>query len=296
MNNKRNIFLAVTVLVWASLACKSLAPSEPTGLPQETQSTEDSSPILPSDSSATEDASAQSAGLYDGEWTGTNTVDNKEILFTVENNEVVSVALNYTGESNGCDYHGAISTGAATGGIDPIVVDGDSFSVVVNSINDELTFTGTFTSDSEANGKLLIKSSAEGLCGEYEKEVTWTATKGAAAEAEATEDTSGTVSDEDTNTIVTQFFDAINAGDIDSAVAMTNENVMFSFGATNAQFGSDNLKGYLTSSGLTYQVSDVESFGGGMAQFKATASDGTTYSFCTILLQDGKITSLSLQP
>jgi hypothetical protein len=223
-------------------------------------------------------------------------VDDKEILFVVENNEITSVSLNYTGESNGCDYHGAISAGSPTGSLSDASISNDAFAVSYESVNDELTFTGAFTSDSEANGTLLIKSPAEGLCGVYEKEISWTASKGSGAEAEPEEDTSGTVSDEDTNAIVTEFFDAINAGDIDSAVAMTGDNVMFSFGATNAQFGQDALKAYLTSSGLTYQVSEVDSFGGGMAQFTATASDGTSYSFCTILLQDGEIISLSLQP
>lgn len=298
MNNKRNILLAVTILLLASLACQSLAPSEePASLPPEIAVTEEeSSPVLPSDSTDSEEESAQTGGAYDGDWVGTNTVDDKEILFTVENNEITSVSLNYTGESNGCDYHGAISAGSPTGSLSDASISNDAFAVSYESVNDELTFTGAFTSESEASGTLHIKSSAEGLCGEYEKEISWVATKGSAAEAEPEEDTSGTVSDEDTNVIVTQFFDAINAGDIDSAVAMTGENVMFSFGATNAQFGRDALKAYLTSSGLTYQVSDVDSFGGGMAQFTATASDGTSYSFCTILLQDGEIISLTLQP
>jgi hypothetical protein len=298
MNNKRNILLALTILLLASLACQSLAPSEePASLPPEIAVTEEeSSPVLPSDSTDTEDESAQTGGAYDGDWVGTNTVDDKEILFTVENNEVTSVSLNYTGESNGCDYHGAISAGSPTGSLSDASISNDAFAVSYESVNDELTFTGAFTSESEASGTLHIKSSAEGLCGEYEKEISWVATKGSAAEAEPEEDTSGTVSDEDTNAIVTQFFDAINAGDIDSAVAMTGENVMFSFGASNAQFGRDALKAYLTSSGLTYQVSEVDSFGGGMAQFTATASDGTSYSFCTILLQDGEIISITLQP
>ncbi|MBK7449904.1 MAG: nuclear transport factor 2 family protein [Anaerolineales bacterium] len=296
MNNKRNILLAVTVLVWASLACQALSPSDSASVPPETAATEEeSSSLLPSDSSATEEEPVQNGGIYDGSWVGTNTVDNKEILFTVENNQVVSVALNYTGESNGCDYHGAISIGENTGGMDPIVVDGESFSSSIDKFGDDLTFAGTFTSESEASGTLLIKSPADGICGVFEKEVSWTASKDSSVDAEPAEDTSGTVSEEDTNSIVTQFFDAVNAGDMDTAMDMVGENVMFNFGTTT-QFGRDNLKAYLTSSGLTYQISGVESFSSGMAEFKATASDGTTYSFCTILLQDGEIISLSLQP
>ncbi|MFN8433805.1 MAG: hypothetical protein U0V18_07285 [Anaerolineales bacterium] len=300
MNNKRNILLAVTVLVWASLACKALSPSETVDLPQETGSTEESNPLLPSDSSApaTEEAAAQSAGLYDGSWVGTNTVDDKEILFRVENNQVVSIALNYTGESNGCDYHGALSTGSETGGIDPIAIDSDSFSAVVTSVNDELTFSGTLTSETEASGTLLIKSSAEGICGEYEKEVSWTATKDSSAEAETTEDSSGTVPQGDPTEIVTQYFDAVNTGDINSAIALTDENIMFTIGTTVTKFSSSELESYLESTqGVTYQLSDATSMAAGtMVQFKVKASDGTTYSYCQAFVTDGKITMMSWMP
>ena len=299
MNKKRSILFAVILLLLASLACQSVSPSgsDPVSLPPETVATEEeSSPILPADSSDTEEESAQTGGVYDGSWVGTNTVDDKEILFTVENNEVTSVSLNYTGESNGCDYHGAISAGSATGSLDEAVITNDAFAVSYESVNDELTFAGTFTSDSEANGTLLIKSSVDGLCGAYEKEISWTASKGSSADAEPTEDTSGLAS-QDGDAVLTQFFDAVNAGDLDSALEMVDDNVMFSFGAQGAQFGRDNLEAYfLSAQGVTYQISDAESLGGTMVQFTATASDGTTYTFCNAIFQDGKIISLSLQP
>lgn len=298
MNNKRNILLAITVLLWASLACQSLSPSEdPASIPPEAVATEEeSSPILPSDSSSTEEP-AQTGGVYDGSWTGTNIEDDKEIVFTVENNQVFSITLNYTGEAGDCSYHGAVSTGVSTGGMDSAPdINGDGFSLVQMGVNDELTFTGTFTSESEASGTLLIKSSSDGLCGEYEKEISWTASKGSSADAEATEDTSELTS-QDGDTVLTQFFDAVNAGDLDSALELVDDNVMFSFGAQGTQFGRDNLEAYFLSvQGVTYQISDAESLGGTMVQFTTTASDGTTYSFCNIILQDGKIVSLSLQP
>ncbi|MBL8062281.1 MAG: nuclear transport factor 2 family protein, partial [Anaerolineales bacterium] len=261
---------------------------------------EESSPLLPADSSDTEEATqqepVQTGGAYDGSWTGTNTVDDKEILFVVENNKVTSVSLNYTGEAGDCTYHGAISAGSATGSLDEAAITNDAFALSYESVNDELTFSGAFTSESEANGTLLIKSSPDGLCGEYEKEVSWTASKGPSAEAEATEDTSGLTS-QDGDIILTQFFDAVNAGDLDSALELVDDNVMFSFGAQGTQFGRDNLEAYLLSAqGVTYQISDAESLGGAMVQFTATASDGTTYSFCNIVLQDSKIVSLTLQP
>lgn len=296
MNNKRNILLAVTVLLWASLACQSLSPSDPASLPSETVATEEaSSPLLPSDTSATEE-SAQSGGAYDGSWTGTNTVDDKEILFVVENNEVTSVSLNYTGESNGCDYHGAVSAGSATGSLDESAITNDAFALSYESVNDELTFTGTFTSESEANGTLLIKSSADGLCGEYEKEITWTATKDAVSEVE--EEASGSESTGDVSAIVTTFFDAVNAGDVDSAISVVDENIMFTVGTTITKFNSSELESYLQSTqGVTYEITDVQSMAGGtLVQFKAKASDGTTYSYCQAFVTDGKITMMSLMP
>lgn len=296
---KNGLFLAVLALLLASLACSSVqgSPAVPTSQPEDIAVPESTEPAPPEEAAATEEViPAQTGGAYDGSWTGTNTVDDKEILFEVENNQITSVALNYTGESNGCDYHGAISAGSPSGSLNDAAISNDAFAVSYESVNDELTFTGSFTSESEASGTLLIKSSADGLCGAYEKEISWTASKGSGAEAEPAEDTSGLTSTDDTIAVVTQFFDAVNTGDFDSALAMVDDNVMFSFGAANAQFGRDSLEAYLSSSGVTYQISDIESFSSGMAQFKATASDGTAYSFCTVLLQDGKIISLSLQP
>lgn len=292
MNNKRNILLAVTVLLWASLACQSLSPSDPDSIPPETAATEENSPLSPSDSSATEEAPAQSGGAFDGIWNGTNS-DDSEIVFEVTENQISSVTINYQADVSGCTFSGAVSMG-----IDPSPISGESFSATFTAANDyTFTFAGSFTSETEASGTILVESPSTGMCGEFEKDLTWSAGKGSDSEADAgdTEDSSGT-SDVDETAVVTQFFDAVNAGDLDSALDMVDENVMFSFGANGTQFGRDNLKGFLSSSGLTYQISETESFGGGMAQFTATASDGTTYSFCTALFQDGKIVSLTLQP
>ncbi|MBI3164858.1 MAG: nuclear transport factor 2 family protein [Anaerolineales bacterium] len=291
-NIRINFALSLIALAAASLACQSIGGASPSASTGEAPSNPIAEiPTLTIESDPTGEAPAQSGGIYDGNWAGTNTVDDKEILFTVEDNQVVSIALNYTGKSGDCDYHGAISAS-----IDPIEIGSDGFTVVYTGPNDEMTFTGTFASDSEASGTLLIKSPASGLCGEYEKEVTWSAGKGSGAEAQATEDTSGSVSPGDSSAIVNGFFNAVNAGDLDTAIGFVDENVMFSLGSEPVQFGSDNLKKYLSSSGLTFEVSDIESFGGGMAQFKAIASDGATYSFCNMVFQDGKIVSLSLQP
>lgn len=301
MNNKfsSTLFFALAALVLASLACQGVGGGGPSASTEEAPSEPIAEiPTFSIESDTTEEESSSTGGTYDGDWTGTNTVDGKDILFVVENNEVVSFNLNYTGESGGCTYHGAVSAGSRTSSsVDSAVIDNDEFSLTYISISDELTFTGTFTSDSEANGTLHIKSSADGLCGEYEKEITWTASKGSSAAVEPTEDTSGFASDSDSIALLTQFFDAVNAGDVDSAVGMVDENVMFGFGSQPNQFGSGPLKSYLESkAGVTYKISNSESLGGAIIDFEAEGSDGAVYSHCQAFVTDGKITMLSLQP
>lgn len=301
---RANLILALTALVLASLACQSVGGGGPSASTEEVPGGGTSEPIaeIPTfsiDSEPTEEENSSTGGVYDGEWTGTNTVDDKEVYFKVEDNQIVSVMLSYTGEANGCDYHGAISTGVSTGGMDPIVVEGESFSSVIDNFGDVLTFDGTFTGDSEASGTMLIKSPADGLCGVFEKEVTWTASKGPRAEAEATEETEesgGLLSDNDAVAVVTGFFDAVNAGDVNSAVAMVDEGIMFSIGSETL-FDQAELKSYLQDNkGLTFEISDTQSLGGAIVQFKAKGSDGKVYSSCQAFLLDGKISMVTMTP
>ncbi len=292
MNNKSKIVLslAFSALLLASLACnaaKAPVADEGTAAPEVVDSAPSAEPAATNEP----EAAVVESG-YEGNWTGTNS-DDSEIVFEVTERQITSVTINYQADNNGCTFSGAVSMG-----IDPSPISGDSFSATFTAPNDYVyTFAGSFTSDTEANGTILVKSPASGMCGEFEEELTWSASKGSASETDSgsTEDSSGS-SDTDEIAVVTEFFDAVNTGDLDSALAMVDENVMFSFGAGATQFGRDNLEAFLSSSNVTYQISDTESFGSGMAQFTATVSDGTTYSFCTVLLQGDKIVSISLQP
>lgn len=294
------MYIALAALLLASLACKAVQGSDPTSVPEDSSSSGQTNPFgVPSlEPAATSETPAQTGGKYDGSWTGRNTVDDKEILFKVEDNQVTSFSLNYTGEAGGCTYHGAVSAGTSTGSLDAAVIDSDGFSLAYKSINDELTFTGTFTSDSEANGTLRIKSSADGLCGEYEKEIAWTASKGSSAEVEpaATEEPGVLFSDGDAVAVVTGFFDAVNAGDVDAAIAMVDENIMVSIGS-DTLFDRNELKSYLQSAqGTTYEISGMQSLAGTIIKFKAKSSDGTNYSTCQAFVQDGKITMVTMAP
>ena len=301
MRRKYSLYLAFTALLLTSLACQALQGSTPTESSETSSASEQNNPVVPSlVPAATSEASALTGGIYDGSWTGTNTVDNKEILFTVEDNQVTSVLLNYTGEASGCNYHGAVSKGVETGGMDAVTIEGEGFSAVIENVNDELTFTGTFTAEGEANGTLHIKSSASGLCGEYEKEITWTATKGTTSEAEEEdgEDTASNSAPGDVSTLVTSFFDAVNAGDVESAIGLVDENIMFTVGTTITKFNNSELESYLESTqGVTYEITDVQSMAGGtLVQFKLKASDGAIYSYCQAFVTDGKISMMSWMP
>ena len=302
MNFRKNLWmLALAVLVFASLACKAIQAPVPTGLPEEETVIPEQTTSTTLEANSESESQAESGGEYDGSWIGTNTVDNKEILFTVQNNQVTSVLLNYTGEASGCTYQGAVSKGVDTGGMDAIVIENEGFSANVENVNDVLTFTGTFTAEGEANGTLNIKSSASGLCGEYEKEIAWTATKGAVTETEGetNEDAaSSSTSGGDVSGLVPSFFEAVNAGDVDSAISLVDENIMFTVGTTITKFNSSELESYLQSTqGVTYEITDVQPMAGGtLVQFKAKVSDGTTYSYCQAFVQDGKITMMSLMP
>lgn len=295
---RADLILALTALVLASLACQSVGGGGPSASTEEVPGGGTSEPIaeIPTfsiDSEPTEEENSSTGGSYDGDWVGKNTNDDKDILFSVENNQVATMSLNYTGETSGCTYHGAASVY-----IDPVTIEDGSFTIVYSSINDELTFAGTFTSDREASGTLHIKSSAEGLCGEYEKDINWTATKGttSALEPEATEESGGLLSDNDAVAVVTGFFDAVNAGDVNSAVAMVDEGIMFSIGSETL-FDQAELKSYLQDNkGLTFEISDTQSLGGAIVQFKAKASDGKVYSSCQAFLLDGKISMVTMTP
>lgn len=294
--HKTSLFVAIIVLLLASLACSSVQEAPvPTSLPENTAVPEVIEPAPTAEPVATEEVPVQTGGAFDGAWSGTNSDEDSEIFFEVTDNQITSVTINYLVDLSDCSFSGAVSMG-----IDPSPIDGDAFSATFTAPNDyEYTFAGNFTSDTEASGTIHVKGPSSGLCGEFEKDLTWSAGKGTVAESEPapTEETS-TQPDVNSDLLVTQFFDAVNAGDVDAALALVDENVMFSFGPQAAnQFGRDNLETYLLSNqGTTYQISETSSVGGTIIQFKATLSDGTVYGYCQAFTQDGKITMLSLQP
>lgn len=99
MNKKvgNKLVLALTALLLASLACQSVGGGNPSPTTEESQAEPGAGMPTPDlGSNPTEEEPASTGGVYDGRWTGTNTVDDKEILFTVENNRVTSISLNVT--------------------------------------------------------------------------------------------------------------------------------------------------------------------------------------------------------
>lgn len=107
---------------------------------------------------------------YDGSWDGTNSEGN-QVSFKVENNQVKSIILNYSVNTNGCFYSGA-SGGPTENG----TISDNSFSVnYTDSDGNLFTFSGSFTSDTEAAGTFHVKGSASGFCGAFETDMNWTA-------------------------------------------------------------------------------------------------------------------------
>lgn len=109
----------------------------------------------------------------------------------------------------------------------------------------------------------------------------------AAATPEPTSATSA-----DSISIVKSFFDAINSKNLDSALAIADNNIIYTVGNSNG-IGKDALKSYF-SKGTTYTLSDLNSTGD-VVGFVVKASDGKTYGQSSAILTDGKIQILTLQ-
>ena len=295
MNNRKiySAYLAFAALLLASLACQAVQGGAPTSIPGDSTSTEQANPIAPTSSPITENVPpAQTGGAYEGSWTGPSS-NNYDFKFDVSGNQVTWITLSYADTNNGCSMSGVIDRAIESSPI----TDG-SFSAEFTS-NEGIRFevAGSFESDSKASGTAQIKGPLSGGCSDFQTDMNWTASKDSAVNIEptASEVASGGT-EVDSIALVNQFFDAVNAGDADSAVALVDKNIMVSIDSKTL-FDSGELKAYFESSqGTTYEISDAQSFSSAIVKFKAKSSDGTVYSTCQAFVHDGKITMLSLMP
>jgi hypothetical protein len=229
-----------------------------------------------------------------GKWEGKNQ-DGRQVSFTIENDQLTYVVFNYSINTGGCSLGGGIGQVPEGGAIA-----NQSFRVNFKDNDGRLfTFSGSFSSDSVAAGVIDIEGKAGTFCGEFKSTETWTAQK-AGAEAEPTAivapptETSAAI---DPANLVQGFFDAINAGNLEAALLFADDPV-FNFGSSVHGIGNAGLKNYLnsqTAAGVTYSLSNIKAVGDAMVKFIATASDGTTYPDCLIMLNRGKIVIIKMQ-
>ena len=237
---------------------------------------------------------------YNGTWNGVNS-DGNQVTFNVDNDKISFVMVNYSVSSNGCSLGGAVSNTPENA---PINADG--FSVQFkDSDGRQFTITGKFASKNMAEGKINVKGTADSFCGAFVSEMPWIAKSSASSvptnpsPTDAPQVATPTLAPVgDPAVIVNGFFNAINTGNIDAALAFVDDNLIFTFGSANNSIGKDSLKAFLTnmkSSGTKFTLSNPDSFGESMFNFSAKSSDGTVYSNCLAMLSGGKIVILKLK-
>lgn len=232
---------------------------------------------------------------YNGSWQGTNSADTP-INFEIENNKVTMVNLNYTLQVGDCSLSGGISRSVDN----PTSISNGTFTVQIDdSDGRQMIFVGKLSSSSDASGTLQVKGVSD-TCGAYDDSTNWTAkkdtatTQGAGAaptDVPTSEDATPTSSDSE---IVQSFFDHLNAQDIDGALGLVDDNVVYTFGP-NTGIGTDDLRTYLESllsASSTYVLSNV-STDPASVDLDVTV-DGANMTGSAIL-EGGKIVIVKLQ-
>jgi ketosteroid isomerase-like protein len=263
----------------ATVPAPTSAPIKATTAPRATQ------PANPS-------PSAQAS--YDGDWSGTTNPHDMPVSFTVENNQLTDVNLGYAYHSGDCTVSGNQSQNPNAR------INGKTFSVQFTDDNGyQYNFTGTFTSNTEANGTLNVKGTST-VCGAFEAKLTWKATTGAASSSDTSSDMSDatpTTGIADTD-VVLAFFKAVNANKLDDALALADDQIVFNLAGTPG-IGKDALKAYLQdqiSRHVTFTVSNLTSNDGITLRFTLQASDQSApVDGETASIGDSKIQTLVLQ-
>lgn len=243
---------------------------------------------------ATSSGQSTATGYY-GQWEGTTSSDTS-VSFGVSGNQITSVNLSYSVQAGGCSVSGSYSTTP-----DNALINGNTFTIqLTDSDGKQFTFTGTFASNTQASGTLQVKGPTES-CGAIDAKATWKATSAAAdsnSTSSATPDVStapATVSIADTDVLLA-FFQAVNAKNLDAALALVDDQVVFNIASTPG-IGKEDLKAYLqnqTSRNVMYTASNLTS-NGGVVSFTLKTSDKTTaVDGDTATVDENKIQTLVL--
>jgi len=289
MNNKNWLIplLALAVLTLAALACGAVKPAEPSAPPAESINAAPTESASMPEATSVAPSEPLAQNTFEGEWTG-KTSDDKQFLLRARENEVKYFDFGYFFKIGICSLSGLVGKEVNV----PIV--DNKFTITLNEGNQKITLEGVFTPDGQVSGKLDYSETFPD-CGEGELHTEWTASNTAAQEsATAPTEVSGSSAPvSDNGGMVQQFFDVLNAGNTDAALALVDEYVTFNFGSASNSLGSDKMKEYLSStSGTTYTISNIKPFGDKIVNFSVQVSDGNSYPGSQIFVTDGKITML----
>lgn len=97
----------------------------------------------------------------------------------------------------------------------------------------------------------------------------------------------------DPETILKSFFDAVNAKNLDAALALADDGIIFNIDDVSS-FSKADLQARIAKNTATYTLSKLETVGENVVMFAAQASDGTMYKNCSAVFSNGKIQVLAL--
>lgn len=260
---------------------------------------------------ATNVSEAKTFTSLEGDWEGNSSTDSP-IQFTVEDNALTFVMLNYSINTGSCSVGGAYGRS-----VDDGAINNDKFAfTLTNDDGVQFTFAGKFNSNNDAEGTLAIKGKTH--CGDTDEQVTWTAkhisapessteptsessvepTEEATVEATAEATTEAGGASGDAVALVQSAFDAFAKKDLNTALAAFDDDVVYSVGDTSG-VGKASLQSYLQlalAAGSTFAVSNVQDLGG-IVTFTVTVSGvgAGTYSNSSAIVDEGKIVLLTLK-
>jgi hypothetical protein len=225
---------------------------------------------------------AQLSADYNGEWKGTTSSDGSFSLI-VDNNQLTYFNLNYSGAIGTCQN---LSLSYAKS-LENAPIKGKDFSAQATFENgDQITLAGSFKSSAEVSGAFTIKSTGN-MCGAFDIKGTFSAQNGGGATASA----SSPVAGDSASKTLRAFFDAVNAKNVDAALALVDDTITFNIGSTTG-VGKAQLKTYLQnqiSRGVSYTLSNLDDQGDSVDFSLKTGNGAVTDDNNASFNDDGKI-------
>jgi ketosteroid isomerase-like protein len=304
------VFALVTVSIAAcgSAPKSAVAPTAPTATSiQPTRTTAPAVPtsaptVVPSPAKLAANANQSGSTRYEGDWQGMTSSADTPISFTVENNQVTFANLAYVLNSGGCSLSGSLSQTVKG------VIDGGKFTLQVKDDDGkQYAFAGIFTSSTEANGTLQVTGTSQ-VCGAFDAKATWTARNSPVASSDtpsisptaapvsqdATQGVDAGLSDSD---VLLAFFKAINSKNVDAALALVDDQVVFNIHSTPG-IGKDDLKAFLQdqmSRNVTFTASHVKGADGVLDFTLQTSDKMASVDGETASIDGGRIQTLVLR-